>query len=1023
MSLQRFSVKFPITILMLFSGIILLGIISLNRLNINLFPDISTPKIKIELTSNDKSPEEIEKKYTEKIERQVSTINGLKNVYSISTIGKSVVDLEFYWDTDMDFTLLEVQKKVASISSETDVKNLIVTKEDFQSLPIMTIAYFSEENTDIDRLRKEAEEAIIKRLETLEGVAKGELFGEIRKEILIRLDKYKLQAYDLTESQIISKIENTNIDASGGRIEDNEIVYIVKGVGKFRNLNELKNLIIDYKTKQTLEGITERIPVYLKDVASIRYQNVPVRSYSKYNKRNCIGISIYKEADANTINVSDRIKEELIKIKEDLPGSEIEIVNEQSEFINLSIKNLQNSLLIGILLAVLIIFLFLRNIWTTFIISLAIPISIIATFNLMYYFNLSINLMTLGGLALGAGMLVDNAVVVIENIFRHREKGEELIKSVDSGTSEVGAAISASTLTTIIVFFPIVYVKGIGAEFFKDQGFTVVFSLLSSLLIAFTLIPMLASKFFKEVQIKTKKIRWKEKYANYLAGVLVKRKTVLIITGTLILACVYLLPKLQTKLIPESDVYEFDIQIELPEGKKIEYTKNVVERIEDIIYEIYPGGIEKVFTRIGETPKTTVLEGEVNKGYVYVQIKKAKDVENAYKPREFFGRLKSALALVGTAQIDLKYHLTSIDKALGQEKRGITIEISGRDLNMLDDISTKFITELSKIEGLYNVNRDLNMNRKEVIVELDRVIASSFGLNITSVSNQLNSFLEGKNAGEMFFDGDDRSIRISYPDVYLADLYNFEVKTPSNNYIKLKNISNIRLKESPVYIYRKGQKPTVSIFAIPERGYNYNKIVGKVKTLLNEQTMPKNYSISIAGEEKEREESFQNLQFALILAIILVYMVMAALFESLILPFTIMFTLPLAGIGPIILFFIISEPISLMAIIGIIMLAGIAVNNSIVLVDCINRYQRQNMDLIESIITAGKDRIRPILITTLTTILALLPLAIGVGEGSELRSPLSLAVISGLVTSTFLTLFVIPVVYLYFSKFASFFKK
>ncbi|MFC1726624.1 efflux RND transporter permease subunit, partial [candidate division KSB1 bacterium] len=451
MSIQRISVKYPVSILMLFAGIILLGIISLDRLSIDLFPDISTPKIKIELLTTDKSPEEVEKKFTENIERQVSTINNLKRISSISTIGKAIVNLEFFWDTDMDFTLLDVQKKVGTISSQRDVQSVIVTKEDFQSLPIMTLAYYSDFSTDSDRLRKEVEEAVVKRLITLQGVAKGEIYGGLSKEIYIELDKYKLTAYQISDAEVIGKINSTNIDASGGRIEDNENVYIVKGLGKFQDIEDVKNLIITIKTKINLQGETERTPIYLRDLAKVYYRNAEAKNYSRYNRKDCIGINIYKESGSNTVKVSSLIKEELEKIKSDLPDSNIEIVNEQSEFINLSISNLRNSLLIGILLAVIIIFIFLRNFYTTIIISLAIPVSIIATFNLMYYFDLSLNLMTLGGLALGAGMLVDNAIIVIENIFRHREKGAALIDAVDKGTSEVGAAISSSTLTTIIV--------------------------------------------------------------------------------------------------------------------------------------------------------------------------------------------------------------------------------------------------------------------------------------------------------------------------------------------------------------------------------------------------------------------------------------------------------------------------------------------------------------------------------------------------------------------------------------------
>jgi HAE1 family hydrophobic/amphiphilic exporter-1 len=1021
MNIPTFSVKYPVTVAMIIIGIILLGMISLNRLGTDLLPDIHSPKIVINLKSGEKPPQEMEEKYAKTIEGLVSTVSNVRNVSSVSRIGFTQVTVEFFWDTDMDFAMIDIQKKVGRISSEEEVDELTVSKYDPQAMPIMTLGIYGTENQDLDEIRRISETVIKRELERLEGVAAISILGGLEKEIVVEINPYLLEAYSLALNDVVKRIQASNINASGGSIKDNEKVYIIKGVGEFNTLKDVENVTVGYKEKETLGKKVEakvfsenKIPVLLKDIAKVKMEYKEQSSSVRINGIPCVGISIYKEAQSNTVRVIETIEKELDILGNSLQNIKIEVASDQAKFINSAINELKEVALYGIILAVIILYLFLRNIITTIIVSIAIPISIIATFNLMYFNDLTINIMTLGGLALGAGMLVDNSIVVVENIFRHRQLGERIEDASINGTSEVSNAIVASTITTIVVFLPIVFVHGIAGELFKEQAWTVTFSLLSSLLVALLLIPMLASRFleFKGELIK-KEIRY-PLYWNLLGKILDNKKYVILATFLLLVLSIILIPQIGTEFIPKADQGQFTVNAKLPEGTKLKTTESVVFYIEKLLRDNFSESIDLIYSDIGrnineEFASTEEISGEntatVN---VILMSEDKRKIGTDYIIKEIDPLLKN----VPDLEVNYKLQQSTLQQTIGTSSSPIIIEIKGPELNRIKELADNIVENIKNVPEIYNIETSFQQGRPEVNIKLDKVVAESFGLNVQQVAQVVKDKISGRNAGTYKSENEFKDIKIKYPEKTLKELFNLKIENEVNDELLLKEISDISIVEGPREVLRKEQSRYGLVTADIVKGFKFSHVINSLGKEIGKIYPPRDYFISITGEEEQRKESFQSLKFALIIAIVLVYMVLASLFESFVHPFTIMLTVPLAGMGSIFLFYFIGEPFSIMALIGLIMLMGICVNNSIILIDYINLLRKRGIERVKAVMLACQNRLRPILMTSLTTILALLPLSIGIGESAKLRAPLALAVIGGLATSTLLTLIVIPVIYL-----------
>jgi HAE1 family hydrophobic/amphiphilic exporter-1 len=1025
-----FAVKYPVTVLMLVLGIVLLGFISFGKLGTDLFPDLNNPKIYIELKAGEKPPEEIEKNYVDQIESLSMRQSDVVQVSSVSQVGSATITVEYDWNKDMDEAFLDLQKELNSFSQNSDLEDFTISQYDPNASPVMIVGLKNPGINNMDELRKIAENYIRNELVRIEGIADVKLTGIEESEVVIETNKYVLESFGITSDAIAAQISNYNRNVSGGSIVDMGLKYTVKGVSVLEDINDLENIVVGFKQAASTgsvsgqsgssASVSGRIPVYLRDVATIRFANKDPENIVTINGERCIGLSIYKEPKFNTVDAVKSLGVAITELEKALPGYEFIRVQDQGAYIDNAIGEVKNTLLIGILLAVIILYVFLRRIGTTLVISVAIPISIIATFNLMYFNNLTLNIMTLGGLALGAGMLVDNAIVVLENITRLREEGVPVKEAVIRGTGEVGGAITASTVTTIVVFLPIVYLHGASGEMFKDQAWTVAFSLISSLVVAMLVIPMLVSTLFtdKKHKVDTKPPLGFKWYEGFLRSTIEKRTLVIVLSVLMMVGSALLIPRLGSEFMPKSESAQFTVNLKLPEGTSLLRTESTAVKTEGIIRELLGEKIKMIYCQAGADNNSSFSQTTVTKGENSASLKVILTDDFASRTEEAISLVGNYLKTIPDIEINFTRDETALQSSLGTTEAPFTLEISGEDYTELEKIVNESKAILMNNKGLYNITTSLDKGSPEVEVAIDRFKTSYYSVTVESIINQIKSYLAGSSAGSFEKDGEMKDITIKLGDLSLNQLRDLMI-TAGSVKVPLSELAAIRTIISPREITRRNQARTCYIYAMVSGKSAFDQVIKEAESSLKAITLPLDYKMEFTGEELKRKESMSNLSFALILSLILVFMVLAAQFESVIQPFVIMLTIPLAGVGTVLTFFLLGETLNMMAYIGIIMLGGIAVNNAILLIDRINQLREAGMEKKEAIVLAGLQRIRPILMTSLTTILALLPLTIGIGESASLRAPMALAVIGGLVSSTLLTLVVIPCVYWVFDSFSS----
>jgi HAE1 family hydrophobic/amphiphilic exporter-1 len=1000
-------------------AMVLLGYISFGKLGTDLFPKLNNPRIYVELQAGERPPEEVEKLFVDPIESVCIRQSQVTGVNSVTRAGLAQITVEYAWNKDMDDAFLELQKALGTYSQNSDIESLNITQHDPNESPVMLVAMRHETMTDMDELRQVGENYLRNELVRLEGVADVQMEGQEKKEVLISTNPYLLNAFGITTAEITSQITNYNRNVSGGSIVEMGTQYVIKGVSVFENINDISQLIVGFKTvaatgnAATTAGTAatgNRVPVFLKDVAKIEFRNKEPDNIVRINGARAIGLAIYKEPSFNTVKAVEQLKEEFEILKKSLPGYSFEIIQDQGTFISKAIREVESTALMGIALAVFILFVFLRRIGTTLIASVAIPISIIATFNLMYFNGLTLNIMTLGGLALGAGMLVDNAIVVLENIFRNMEKGMSILEASITGTSEVGGAITASTLTTIVVFLPIVYLHGASGELFKDQAWTVAFSLLCSLLVAILVIPMLFARFIKPVsaekQVKSIGFKW---YPRLLESFLKAKWLVIFLALLLMGGSALLIKPVGSEFMPRSSAREFTIDIRLPEGTQLTRTDQTVRTLEQMIRELLGTDLKNLYARVGPSAGATsdqsIFESE-NTASLKISLS-----DNSKRSSETLladlGRLFSSMPEIAFSFVQDE---TALQATLGTDEAPVVVEVVGEDFDQIERLTKEVLLIMKGNTDLFNVESSIQPGAPEVELVIDRYRAGMYNITIDQITSQVTQLLTGTSAGKFDYKGEMTEIRLKLPDIEVNQLQDVALKVGTNT-IRLGDVATIREVTAPKEILRTNQNRVGKVSAQLSQGKPVDHVIMGLEASLKQVVLAPGYTIRQAGEELKRQESMKNLGFALVLSLVLVYMVLASQFESLIHPFTIMLTIPLAGVGTVLLFFILGMPFNMMAYIGIIMLAGIAVNNAIILIDRINQLRSAGMSRHDAILQAGYQRIRPILMTSLTTILGLLPMTIGFGQSVSLRAPMALAVIGGLVTSTLLTLIVIPCFY------------
>lgn len=993
--------------------VLMLGAVSLNQLAIDLFPEMNMPVAVTVVQYDGVGPEEMEKLVTEPLEDQLSTISGIKSVQSESSLGSSLIITQFEWGADMDHNTTQIREKTDLIKPflPEGIEEPMILKMDLDMMPIMILGVTGE--GDLEQVKKTVEDKIKPRLERISGVASVDVTGGQTREIRVEVSPYLLQSYGLSISDVSNMIRAENNNFSVGDVEQGKKDYLVRVKGEFEEVKELEEILIPLKTGETVQ---------LRDVAKIHDGYEEQTSYSLINGEPSIAVSIQKQSDANTVEVSDQVQAELDLIEKELPGNiKVEMPMDQAEFIRMSIDQVKQNGLIGALLAVIVLFLFLRSIRSTLIVGTAIPISIIATFSLVHFAGLTLNMMTLGGLALGIGMMVDSAIVILENIYRYREEGHGALEAARLGASEVTSAVTASTITTICVFLPIVYVEGIASQIFTPLALTVTFSLIASLLVALTLVPMLSSKLLV-VEVKQEKPKniiqkigsvWvkfldgiDKLYSKVLKWAMFHRKTVVAVTIAALVGSALLVPKVGMEFMPAQDSGEFTLTAELPNSIILEETEKVATRIEDTLVDIPE--IDTIFMSVGSGGGMPGMSMGSESNKISITGKLVDLADRTRSIDEVTDEIREKNKNIPGVDV-------SISTDAGAMGAGTPIEIiiKGHDLDTLEDLENQFAEKVKKVPGTREVTTSLADGAPELTINLDRKKASAYGINASQVSQTIRQGLQGEVSSKYRTGGDEINIKTYLPEKdrkRIDDLNRLMVISPTGVSVPVEEVATLKYETGPTTISREDQSRKVSVTG-DISGRDLKSVTDDIEKATKDIPIPSGYQVEFGGSNKDMMESFSSLGLALIMAIFLVYMVLAAQSEALLYPFIIMFSLPPMLIGIVGGLLITGKTFNVVSFIGVIMLAGIVVNNAIVLVDYIGILRKRGMVKMDAILEAGPTRLRPILMTTLTTVLALLPQAIGVGEGSEVSAPMAVVVVFGLSFSTLITLLLVPVVY------------
>lgn len=1016
MNLSKFAVERPVTITMFILIVLLFGFISLSGLPIDLYPEIEIPVVIVSTSYQGAGPQEIESLITERIESVVATVSNIDEVSSISSEGSSVVVAQFNFGTDMDFASLEMREKVDLIKGllPSDASDPMVIRIDPNATAIVQIA-LSSKGGDLVGLQNLAENEIKQNFERIDGVAQVDIGGGEEEEVSVVVDPYKLSSYGLNMDQIKGLISGSNMNLPGGEVKNGKEELSVRLVGEFDSLDDIKNLPIILKTGSTIT---------LEDVANIDYKNKDRSIISRVNGRNSISMGIQKQSGKNTVEVANQVKKEMERLEKEYKEIEFDIVLDNSEFISTSINNVKSNVLTGSLFAVLVLYIFLKSIRTTFIVGVSIPISLIASFILLYMNKITLNMMTLGGLALAVGMLVDSAIVVLENIYRLKSQGLDSKQAAIKGAKEVGMSITASTLTTIAVFLPIVFVEGVIGIMFKDFALTVTLSLIASLVVALTMIPMLSSKLLTNTYSTRRKFlqpvydafdrvifKLENLYKKVLNKGLKYRKTTVAIGIIFFVVTMASLIFVGIEFFPTTDEGALNINIKLPIGSTLEMVDEISLAIEEKISNIEE--IETIFTNIGSGDFTSGSTS--NTGSIFVKLKDLKDrTKSADEVSEI---VRKEVKDIAGAEITV----SSMNMTAMAGTTPISIKLKGNDLDILEEISNDFVDLVKSVSGTREVKGSISEAVPELEIKINKDMAAVYGLTTPQIAGNVRTATMGSTVTKYRIDGDEIDVILKAEDEYTNDignLENLEIDSPLGLTVPLVQVADFNIVDGPIRINRESQERVVTVSS-DISGRDLGSIVRDIENELKEYNMPDGYRYEISGENEDMIEAFTNLLKALGVAVILIYMIMAAQFESLLHPFLIMFTMPLAFGGGIFGLFIANTPFGVTAFIGIIMLAGIVVNNGIVLVDYINQLRKDGMEITEAIKEAGPIRLRPILMTTLTTVLGLVPLALGIGEGAEIQAPMAIVVISGLTFATILTLVFVPVLYYIFENVSS----
>jgi len=1028
MRIAHFSIDRPVTTAMFFIAVVLLGLVSLRRLSVDLLPNISYPKLSVVTRYPGVAPEEMETLVTAPLEAAVSRIPGLQGVVSISKEGVSYLTLEFVWGTDMDFALLHTRENLdgAREGLPHDVENPVIIALDPKARPIMVLAVSGER--DLLELKELIEELLKPRLEQVEGIGSADIAGGVEREIQVELNPRLLSLYGLSVEAVSTRIDAFNRSLQGGTIHKGRFKYALRVSGEFGAVSEIGEI--------NLKTTKDRGVIRLKDVAGIKDSVKEREGLIRLNGRDSIGVLIRKESGANTVRVTRAAREVIEGFRRENPEVCIQTVSEQSKSIEEAIATTADEIIEGAILAFLVLLLFLQEVKTPLIIGAVFPISIIATFNLLFFSNVTLNIMSLGGLALGIGMLDDCAVVVSENIFRHRAFGRSMKEAADIGTREVGPAVTAAALTTVVVFLPVIYVHGVAGQLFKDAALTATFSLISSLVVSLTLLPMLTSRksgtrgigreaagmtgaphliglpfkpFLRRIarSFNSGYERFNAIYHRSLVWSLDHKGDVLITFFIFLAVTTFTGTGIKRELMPKLKASSFEINLRMPAAYSLDETAEVVSSLETWLARRLERRL--TYSQIGIVSGIESInpDASMNSARVFVEADSPAGTEGLIEA------LRLKFPSFENVGFSIVREQSTLAEFLAFSSAEVGLKIRGEDLNRLRRISSDLADKLETVPGIADVNTDVGEGKPEFLVKIrDEALAKYGDLTPAILGDFIIDAVRGRVAGPFKEMEKKSDIRVRLEEGSRTDidiLLNESVPYKGSS-IPLRELVTAEVVSGPREIRRDGQQREFLVTA-NLRGKKISQVMPEILKVIDSIALPAGCRIVTSGEQEEMAGSFRSLVGAFLLAVLLNYMIMAAQFESLVHPLLILLTIPMGLCGSVLAMALTGQTMNVISAIGMIVLLGIVVDNAIVKVDCMNRLRKEGLGLREAIVEGSHVRLRPILMSTATTLIGLIPLSLGIGRGAELLRPLGIVVIGGLSFSTLLTLVLIPVVY------------
>jgi HAE1 family hydrophobic/amphiphilic exporter-1 len=1051
MRLIDFATRRRVTVVMCMVALCMFGLVSLSRMKVNLLPDLSYPTLTVRTELTGAAPLEIENLITRPVEEAVGIIRNVRQVRSVSRSGQSDVILEFLWGTDMDLAGIEVREKLDLLQLPLEAERPLLLRFDPSSEPVMRIALLDTAKVTPESvalaneerlkfLRRFAEDRLKPDLEAVEGSAAVKVSGGFEDEIQVFVDQQKIAQLGLSIETVATRLRAENVNLSGGRLEQGAQRFLVRTLNEFQTVDEMANAIIASVDAQ---------PVYLRDVATVTRGYKEREAVTRVDGRESIELAVYKEGDANTVQLAEGIRARMEVLSKTLPrDTELKAVYDQSKFIASAIGEVRDAALWGGLLTILVLYFFLRDARATFVTAIVIPVSVIGTFMLMYASDVTLNIMSLGGIALSVGMLVDNSVVILEAVTRKREAGMSAAEAARSGTSEVAMAVTASTLTSIAVFFPMVFISGVAGQLFRDQALTVTYGQVLSLLVGLTVVPMMVagrqslvaaghdsqrplgpfsrgvtwitywisriagalSRFFRLILspfvwlTQTGYRKLEERYVPLLGWALAHRAKVVLAAVVLFAVTMAVVPRLGTELIPQLSQGEYIVDLRLPPGTPLNQTDRVVESAQRAAQAL--GGVALTYSVAGTGNRLDAnpVDAGENTGKLSVTLVPGS------------GRAEEAASITALrdkleAVAGLQYQFSR--PALFSFSTPLEVVISGYDLDRLRTVAEQVRSRMEDTGSYTDIRSTVELGNPEIQIVFDQDRATRLGLAVRDIADRVVRSVRGEVATRYRLRDKQIDVLVRSVDARAASIEEIRsliVNPGSAHPVPLSAVAAVTLASGPAEVRRIGQE-RVAVISAGYVGRDLGAAVVDLEGMLAQVALPPGVSAYLSGQSEEMQDSFRSLAFTLALAVLLVYLVMASQFESLVQPFVILFTIPLGLIGVVWALFLTGTTVNVVAMIGLIMLAGIVVNNAIVLIDAVNQGRERGLDKAAAILEAGRVRLRPILITTVSTVLGLLPMAIGFGEGAEVRTPMAITVIGGITVSTLLTLVVIPVVY------------